>query len=194
MAGNGNNLYVDLGTLRQYLAINGTDESRDALLTSALTAASRYIDRITNRRFYRDSSPTARVYRTRGRVLHDLDGDGLLVDDIAELDGLTVDLGGSGAWSPYTGWTADSVEDGQPITMLRGSWTGATVQVTATFGWPAPPDEVVQATLIQAARLWKRKDSPEGVMASAEWGAVRVSRVDPDVQALTGHLILHAIV
>jgi hypothetical protein len=34
-------------------------------------------------------------------------------------------------------------------------------------------------------RLYKRKDSPEGVLGTAEWGGpVRLSRVDPDVAAL----------
>ncbi|MDX2921298.1 hypothetical protein PV370_25695, partial [Streptomyces sp. NE06-03C] len=67
---------------------------------------------------------------------------------------------------------------------------GAGVQVTARWGWPAVPDEIVQATLIQAARLYKRKDSPEGVTGSAEWGVVRLSRRDPDVWALIEHYVL----
>lgn len=188
------NVYADLETLKAYLNIK--DSARDALLTQTLTTAARYIDRITGRRFYPDGEPTTRIYRTRGRILADRssDGDLLLVDDIADSDGLTVALGSPASWSPYTGWLVDPADPGQPITALRGSWVGDSVQVTATFGWLAPPDEVVQATLIQAARLWKRKDSPEGIAGSAEWGAVRVSRVDPDVQALTAHLIIHAIV
>jgi hypothetical protein len=46
------------------------------------------------------------------------------------------------------------------------------------------PDEVVQATLLQAGRLYRRKDSPEGVTGSADWGMVRLPRLDPDVMAL----------
>jgi hypothetical protein len=64
------------------------------------------------------------------------------------------------------------------------------VRVTAKWGWPAVPDTVVQATLIQASRLYRRKDSPEGVLGSAEWGTVRLGRVDPDVYALIQQLIL----
>jgi hypothetical protein len=47
-----------------------------------------------------------------------------------------------------------------------------------------------EATLIQALRLYKRKDSPEGVLGSAEWGTVRVSRLDPDVAKLVESLVL----
>ena len=46
------------------------------------------------------------------------------------------------------------------------------------------PAQVAQATLIQAARLYKRRESPEGVLGNAEWGSIRLSRVDPDVAAL----------
>jgi hypothetical protein len=51
----------------------------------------------------------------------------------------------------------------------------------------------VQATLIQAARLYRRKDSPEGVTGSAEWGVVRLPRIDPDVSALIKDLTLPGI-
>ena len=41
------------------------------------------------------------------------------------------------------------------------------------------------ATLIQAARLFKRKESPEGVLGGNDFGIVRVgTRVDPDVEML----------
>jgi hypothetical protein len=69
---------------------------------------------------------------------------------------------------------------------VNGTWGTATtrVRVTAKFGWPTVPDDIVQACLIQASRLFKRADSPEGVMGSSEWGVVRLSRRDPDVWAL----------
>lgn len=41
-----------------------------------------------------------------------------------------------------------------------------------------------QAALIQAARLWRRRDTPEGVIAFDEIGAVRLSRLDTDVAML----------
>jgi hypothetical protein len=52
------------------------------------------------------------------------------------------------------------------------------------------PDEVTEATLIQASRLYKRKDSPEGITGSAELGVVRLGRTDPDVYELTKRFVL----
>lgn len=63
------------------------------------------------------------------------------------------------------------------------------VRVTAKWGFPAVPPQVAQATLIQAARLYKRKESPEGVLGNAEWGSIRLSRVDPDVAALVARFV-----
>lgn len=40
------------------------------------------------------------------------------------------------------------------------------------------------AVTMQVARLWRRRDTPEGIIAFDELGAVRVSRMDPDVQEL----------
>lgn len=63
-------------------------------------------------------------------------------------------------------------------------WTGRpAVQVTAAWGWTAVPDAVKHATLLQAAKLFSRKDSPVGVVGGAvDFTAIRVSnRVDPDV-------------
>ena len=45
--------------------------------------------------------------------------------------------------------------------------------------WPAP---VTMATLEQASRLVKRRASPEGVAGMGDFGPVRVSAVDPDIE------------
>lgn len=44
--------------------------------------------------------------------------------------------------------------------------------------------EVVQATLLLAARLYKRRLSPEGVAGWEDLGAVRVVARDPDIDRL----------
>ena len=44
-------------------------------------------------------------------------------------------------------------------------------------------------TLMKAAKLWKRKDTPNGVEGFADFGVVRVStREDPDIMALIAPL------
>lgn len=40
------------------------------------------------------------------------------------------------------------------------------------------------AITMQCARLWRRRDTPEGVLAFGDLGAVRVSRLDPDVEEM----------
>ncbi|KIF69240.1 hypothetical protein HY68_12625 [Streptomyces sp. AcH 505] len=186
--------YGTVAALKDRSNIDPSDDSRDEQLAKALAAASRGIERACGRRFWLDEEPVARTFNLRGRVVREADGDLLLVGDIGSLEGLTVQTG-SGPVTGYETSPDNALLDGAPITgLLRvsGTWgTAATrVQVTARFGWPAVPDDVAEAALIQAARLYKRKDSPEGVTGSAEWGVVRLSRRDPDVWALIEPFIL----
>lgn len=60
------------------------------------------------------------------------------------------------------------------------------VRVVGKFGWPAVPPAVKQATAIVAARLMRRsREAPFGVVAlGTEGEAMRIGRVDPDVQML----------
>ncbi|MFE7559665.1 phage gp6-like head-tail connector protein [Kitasatospora sp. NPDC057500] len=190
-------VYVPLGTLKSALKITDTD--RDDLLTQALQAASRGVEKIAGRRFWLDPAPVARILNPRGRTLDDADGGHLLTADIGTLDGLVVETGTTGAWSTAPDIEpepTDALDEGRPVTSLLrlgAPWPAGArqrVRVTARWGWPAVPDEVAQATLIQANRLFRRKDSPDGVAGSAEWGVMRLGRVDPDVDALMKPFVL----
>jgi hypothetical protein len=182
--------YTDLATLKLQLGI--TDTARDTLLSRAITAASRAIDRQTGRRFWLDDAESARVLHPHGRTVCDDRGELLLVDDIGATAGLLVEVGTTSSWTAitdYETWPDTALIDGTPVTGLllaAGVWgTSRTrVRVTAAWGWPAIPDDIEQAARLQAGRLYRRKDSPEGVAGSAEWGLVRVPRLDPDVLAL----------
>lgn len=188
--------YADRATLKAMLGLETEDTTRDALLDRALAAASRGIDTSTGRRFWLDENPTTRVYSTTGRTVWREAAEVLVVDDIGSATGLVASTGGPGAWTAVSDLDTspdNAMAKGRPITGLvlaAGGWGRTRVQVTARWGWPAVPDEIVQATLIQAARLYKRKDSPEGVTGSAEWGVVRLSRRDPDMWALIEHYVL----
>ncbi|MFH9404894.1 phage gp6-like head-tail connector protein [Streptomyces sp. NPDC017638] len=192
------NEYGTLAALKERVGIQADDTTADTLLTSALAAASRGIDRATGRRFWLDAEPVARIYRPRGRIVYEPDGVLFLVDDIGSAEGLSVETGSGTSWSLATGYDTspdNALLDGRPITgLLRasGSWGSATgrLRVTARFGWPAVPDDITEAALIQASRLYKRKDSPEGIIGSAEWGVRNLSRRDPDVWALIEPFIL----
>ncbi|MFM9643138.1 phage gp6-like head-tail connector protein [Streptomyces turgidiscabies] len=186
------NEYTTAATLK--LALNTSDTTRDSLLTAAIAAASRGIDKHCGRRFFLDAAVSVRTYNPEIRTVLYETGELLIVDDIGSATGLVVETGDVGgtysAITDYETWPENAIARGLPITgLLRysGTWGHrgtSRVQVTAKWGWPAVPDEITQATILQALRLYKRKDSPEGVLGSAEWGAVRVGRVDPDVMTL----------
>jgi hypothetical protein len=59
------------------------------------------------------------------------------------------------------------------------------VKVTGSWGWSAVPTSIKQATIIQAARIFKRNDSPLGVAGFGDFGVMRVSgSIDADVRQL----------
>lgn len=186
--------YATLAALKERLNITKTD--RNTTLQAALTTASRQVDHWSGRRpngFSLDSEATARTFRPNSRVIRDLDGERFLIDDAGSLTGLVVETGNDPSWSAVTDYETgpdNALADGEPISWLMrpfGYWCVSPtvrVRVTAHWGWPAVPDAIAEATLLQASRLYRRKDSPEGVLGSAEWGAIRVSRLDPDVAEL----------
>lgn len=175
-----------------------TDAADDTALQKALATASRAIDRKTGRRFYLDASPSARVFNPYGRVV---DGK-VLVDDIGSATGLIVEIGSGTSWTAVTDYETtpdNALTKGQPVTgLLRtsGWWAYSSadrIRITAKWGWPAVPDEISQATLLLANRLFMRKDSPEGVAGFDSIGVVRMSRWDPDVETLVGPYVLPGI-
>lgn len=184
--------YASLSLIKAAMKIATTD--RDTLLTQALTAASRQIDAWTGRRpdgLTLDAGATARTYDVGGRTVVRSDGRVLLmIDEIGSTSGLTVETGDGTTWAAVTDYRTDptnALADSRPITGLTGvgRWAGADqVQVTARWGWPATPDEIVQACLLQAQRLYSRKDSPDGIRGGADFQAIRLGRMDPDVREL----------
>lgn len=192
-------LYTDLATLNLQIGAQNTADT--VLLNAALEAASRRIDKRCGRRFYADAVATARTINPRGNAVRTDDGDQLLVPDISSLTGLVVEVGTSGgtytAVTDYETGPDNALADDAAIEWLlrlgSGCWsTGrhGRVRITAKWGWPAVPPEVVEATLLLAARLYKRKSSPDGTAGVGEWGPIRVSKLDPDVESLIGDLIL----
>lgn len=192
--------YATLADLKSSLTLTASD--RDDRLLRVLVSASRAIDRATGRRFWLDGTATARTFNPRYRVVATDDGEKLLIDDIGSTTGLIVEVGSGTSWSAITDYETapdNALVQGDPVTGLlrpRFYWQFTPfqrVRVTAHWGYPAIPDEIVEATLLLANRLYKRKDSPEGVLGSAEWGPVRVSRTDPDVLAMIESYVLPGI-
>lgn len=190
--------YATLDALKLSLNIEIADTSEDVALTRNLKTACRRIDRTTGRRFWRDDAANARIFRPVGRLLWDGGGHLLRIDDVATAAGLIVEVGSvAGGWTAVTGYDTtpdNALADDEPITGLLHpiQWpiyqATTRVRVTAVFGWPSVPVDIESAALLQAARIHRRKDSPEGILGSTEWGTVRVSRADPDIADLISHL------
>jgi hypothetical protein len=189
-----NNGYSTLAQVKAALRI--TDSIDDSLLNMAIESASRAIDQYTNRNFYNAG--------TAVRYFAPNDAFNVTIDDLISLSSLQTMNDSDQIYD--TNWGADDYQleplngivDGipQPYTHIRaiGDFTflniggEATVKVTGVWGWNAVPIQVTQATVIQASRIYKRLDSPLGII-SGELGSMRVgSRLDPDVAQLVDSL------
>lgn len=192
------NGYITLATFKSYLfpsANYGTAE--DTQMEAAIEAASRIIDNFTNRRFYLDSTVSARAYYADTHIR-------CSVDDFSTTTGLIIktDTGDNGTFDQTWASTEYILEpgngtvggvSGQPYNTIIATIpklfpvTGRRprIQVTAKWGWAAVPHSIEQACLIQAARLYRRAQTPEGFAAGENFGAIRVSTlIDPDVKML----------
>lgn len=198
--------YVSLAQIKAQLTIPAAETDRESQLDIVLASASARVEAYCGRVFTLDTSATARTFDPDRRIACRPGGaEVFLIDDIGSETGLIVESGYYTAGATYqtiTDYATDrpsAITVGRPITgLLRayGWYTGPSnrLRVTAKWGWPVVPEEVAEATLILAARLWRRKDTPEGTSGGSEWGTIRlsrfdpVSRLDPDVAGLLGHL------
>lgn len=187
------NGYIGLSDLKAYLKID--DSVDDQILEQIIEGASRTIDRIANRRFYLDTVATARTYRPANT-------ERVQVDDIGSTTGLVVKTSPDSTGTYQTTLTlnqdyivepTNAAANGRPYTSLTivgsngfslpvSNWPQ--VQVTAKWGWPSVPDDVVEATFILCADLYKRRDSVGGVLGLSELGAIRMSPLGRDIAAM----------
>jgi hypothetical protein len=193
---------ISVAALRTHLGID--DQGDDGTLTRAVDAANERVAkycgapyRIFDKTATDDAS--ARVYRPTDQCelyVHDFWTTTALV--------VKVDFADSGTFG--TTWTLgtdfilepdNAVADGEPFTKIVAVGTyfpiwnvRPSVQVTAAWGWPSIPARATEAALLEAAKVWKRKDSPEGVLGGfGDFNAVRVSQfADPDAARDLGPL------
>lgn len=187
--------YVTVGELGDYLVSGGIGDTQDdAQLALAVTAASRSIDHHTNRQFGVVAAVEERLYVARpgsssGTRAVD-------VDDFMTATGLVVEIDGT-AVTTFTQEPRNAAQKGRPWTRLVFDSdsevlpdSGDEVTVTALWGWTAVPDTVKQATLLQASRMFTRRNAPFGVAGSPDAGSEMrlLAKVDPDVVvALRGY-------
>lgn len=184
--------YVTLSDLKVFVGIGDTGD--DATLQRALDASEEQVNTYTGRRFTADGAGVVRYYEA-------LDRGTVAIDPLSSLTDLAVavDQDGDGTFEDTLTIDVDYRLAPYNAAALSAPWTslvaltGTTfppgarrIKVTGRWGWPAVPASIKQATLIQAARLWKRKDAPFGVAGSVEFGSELrlLAALDPDVQAL----------
>lgn len=189
------NGYCSLADVKAALRI--TDDIDDTLLELCVESASRDIDGACERVFYQTAGAT-RTYVPTDSFTVD-------IDDLVSLTTLKTSSGGVNfdiTWESgdYQLEPLNNFASGiqYPANRIRaiGSYLfpvwepsnvnaqEATVQVVGTFGWSSIPTAIRQATILLAMRHYKRYDSPLGIAGFSDVGAVRVSRIDPDVQNL----------
>lgn len=190
------NEYISKDELKATLSIDGSDTFADPDLALAVSAASRAIDKVCGRRFWKDADANQARYYTPDLPFRDDSPapEFLAIDDLVELTSFKVDADGDGAFE--TTWTSlvdfvlaplNAQADGEPWTYVkllsRLPRTERSVEVTGKFGWPAVPDQVKEAATILASKLAKRaREAPFGVAGIGyEGAAVRIARTDPDV-------------
>lgn len=178
----------------------------ESLIENAINAASRAIDNYCGRRFWQDASPVVRQYEVEDLARP------APVDDISTSDGLVVQLDSNGdgtyaatlAAADYQlrplnadadggayAWRQIALVGGRRFPRARNGF--ANLQVTAQWGWSQVPADVAKAARLKAVALFKRKDAPFGVAGFGEFGAVRITRQDTDVQALLAPFMLPGI-
>jgi hypothetical protein len=192
------NGYATRNQVKAALRIGTADTLDDDLIDNCVGAASRLIDGYCNRKFWQ-SGTASRVYQAEDSFycsIDDIAGTAITLKTSSQADG-TFDI----TWStsdyqlePLNGnldgleWSYDKIRavgDYLFPTVNANYGEQALVQVTAVFGWPAVPEPITQATIIQASRIFKRYDSPLGVAGFGDLGAIRVSRfLDPDMAQL----------
>jgi len=184
--------YCTLAQVKGALRI--TDQIDDGLLNTAISSASRFVDGYCDRNFQPAVAGTA-IYVPTGRM------DDLAVDDLTSVTSISIDEDLDESFSTTLNpidfqllpVNARSGGLDFPFSRIRpqedGYWPTAygraTVKVVGMFGWPATPDAVREATILQASRLFTRLDSPLGIAGFGDMGGMRVSfKGDPDVMML----------
>lgn len=172
--------YATLNDLRTFLGYPAAVTADDTLLASALSAAEEAVDDFCGRTFGAVSASAARIF----------DGGSarVLIDDAATVT-LVEESSDRSTWSTVTGSWLEPANSTPKTTLVNDGGFARFVRVTGTWGYGSTPERVSTATLIKAAALFKRKDSPRGVEGFGEFGVVRISnREDPDVVALLAKL------
>jgi hypothetical protein len=180
-------------------AVGIEDTVDDTLIDAAINAASRQIDAHCGRRFWQDATVKTREFYA------DCSSE-IYVGDISTTTGLIVKLDeaddatysttltisthflltplNAADETPVWPYTHIRLVDGVYV-YPRSSSGRPGVQVTAKFGWPAVPDDVTQACILQARTLFKAPATQFGAFQVGVDGFSRQIRpMDPVANVL----------
>jgi hypothetical protein len=203
------NGYTTLALLKNELGAS-TDTTDDNKLERAISAASRQIDKFVGRPhgFWQDATVTVREYFSDSQKM-------CYVDDISTLTGLivAVDENDDATFATTLTITTNYIvgpvnaadeTPARPFNYIRivdygdssfFQWQSGrpNVRVTAKFGWPAVPDDVAQACLIQSAHLYKASSAAFGLVQMGMDGPMfrLSSRLNPIAEGLLDDYVAH---
>lgn len=190
--------YGDLPEFKDRMQIHDSED--DARAERALLSASRNVEKYCRRQFNvaDPDTATARLFRCDNSEY-------AIIADFHSTTGLTVELGDlendfSTTWvlntdfwvSPLNGvrnevpgtvyWRIEPMGGGR---IPCPSGRQPNLRVAAPWGWGSVPEDVIEATYIDAHRIFRRKDSPDGVIGGFEGQPIRVGwKMDPDFERL----------
>lgn len=171
------NGYITLATLKTELQID--DGLDDARLELSISAASRQIDAHSGRVFWLESGAATRFYnvaepmvadvldiasRTGLVVSIDEDDDGGFSTTLTETTDFILEPLNAEYLTPIQPWDRITMVDNYRFPMKRRPG----LRVTAVHGYPAVPDAVSSACLIQAKNIYK-------VTGSGVFGSMQIS-------------------
>lgn len=190
--------YVSLRDMKRWLRFDPEDldtpHADDDLFRAAISATSRWVERKALRHFYQSNEvryfSAADYYNVALGHFNDLveiselatdeDGDGIYETVWSPSEYQLRPVNAAGGLDPRPYRSVRSIGRRFPLNLTAGGRLER-VRITGVWGWPAVPDAIVTATKIQAGRIIKRKEAPEGIMGMGQFGVVRVStRGDPD--------------
>jgi hypothetical protein len=195
--------YVTQAQLKTRLGIGDTDD--DTPISEAVNAASRWIEKFCGRQFNKTTTASARVYPPETLHL-------AFVDDFHTTTDLVIktDTGDDGTFE--TTWATTDYqleplngivdgEQGWPYYRIRTRrsganyfpvCSGASLQVTAQWGWTAVPAGVLSAAYLLAADALALKDARFGVAGMGDFGPWRV-RENHRAEALLQPYVRHPL-
>ncbi len=202
-------LYSTVAALKSRLGIDPTDVADDYEIHVACFSASRAIENVCERHFWRTPTGTVRtfvpcsMYEVRLPEFNDLvsvatlktdsSGDGVFETTWAATDYQLLPLNPSAAPEPKPYTKIKAVGSLTfPLPYVRLSRDDR-VEISGVFGWPSIPIGVKQASLALAEEIFASKDARFGVASFGEFGAIRV-RENPLVRRMILPYMRNAIV